>query len=100
MSIEAVPALGLMPGFPYEVWEAVAEGVRPTFADSYLAKAVVLDRVIWPHTRIAYDRLSEEPEALKAILACGYALGKTAPYGEPPIGRGRESPIPPHFEGA
>lgn len=83
MAIDATPALGLMPGFPYEVWEAVALAVRPPFADSYLARAAVNEKVIRPHTLIAYDRLHAEPYAISAIEREGYTLAKPLYFGHP-----------------
>ncbi len=61
---------------PLALWQAVAEAVRPTFADSYLARAVVIGRDLWPKTVIAYERLAHDAGASRAIKNLGYVLKK------------------------
>ena len=78
MDTELEPKLGLQSGFPLAVWTAVAEAVRPTFADSYLARAICEEGWVIPKTRIAYDRLRDEPAAVEAIEACGFRLKEPA----------------------
>lgn len=69
-----MPRLGLDRSMPLLLWQAVADAVRPTFADSYLARAVVVGRELWPKTTIAYLRLSRDPGAARAIKNLGYVL--------------------------
>ncbi len=75
------PALPLT--VPRSLWDAVAEAVRPTYADSYLSGAEVKGETLWPHTTIAYDRLMKEPFAVKAITDLGLRLVRPLPFADP-----------------
>ncbi len=68
---------------PLRLWQAVADAVKPTFADSYLAKAVVVDRDLWPKTTIAYDRLSRDGAARQAVKNQGFVLRAPVTGAEP-----------------
>lgn len=65
------------------LWDAVAEAVRPTFADSYLSGASQFFDRLLPHTVTAYERLKAEPWAMKAIADAGLKLSKPLPFGHP-----------------
>lgn len=82
MADDPKPKLGLDLSMPYPLWEAVAKAVRPSFADSYLARAVVVDNELWPKTTIAYDRLRQEGAAMRAIAKLGYVLKRPARNGK------------------
>lgn len=68
---------------PRALWDAIANDVRPEFADSYLSKAIVAGRTITPHTTIAYDRLRQHTWASKIIADLGFTLIKPLRFGHP-----------------
>ena len=57
----------LKPPVDSEVYEAVAKAVSPDFAFSYLIRASQRGAVIEPHTVTAWERLTENHYAMKAI---------------------------------
>ena len=66
-----------------ELWEAVADAVRPTFADSYLSGAIQIGRNVTPHTAIAYDRLTANEKAAQAMDGLNIKLVRPLPFGHP-----------------
>ncbi len=65
---------------PQETWDAIADAVRPTFADSYLSKAIQTGTRLTPHTTIAYDRLRKEPAAMAALHDLKIILIRPLPF--------------------
>ncbi len=66
-----------------ETWEAIAEAVRPTYADSYLSGASQLGTRLTPHTLIAYERLHKEPAAMAALRELKIILIKPLHFAHP-----------------
>ena len=77
----AEPQLALT--VPRKVWDAMANDVRPTFADSYLSGARVVGERITPHTMTAYLALTANKWAMKSLVDVGLQLIKPLRYGHP-----------------
>lgn len=61
---------------PLALWRAVADAAGASFADSYLARAVVVGRTIHTKTTIAAERLRMSRGASQAIRNMAYHVQK------------------------
>lgn len=57
----------LKPPVDADIYRAVANATSPDFAFSYLMKASQIGSVITPHTKMAWTRLMENREAMRAL---------------------------------
>ena len=65
----------------YDVWRAVADAVRPEFADSYLSGAAQIGNRITTHTIVAFERLQASKQAAAALDQMAITLIKPLPFG-------------------
>lgn len=67
----------------YGVWRAVADAVRPEFADSYLSGAVQIGKHVTTRTAVAYDRLIAHRQATAALADLDIKLVRCLPFNHP-----------------
>ena len=62
------------------VYQAVEEACGADYAFSYLIRARQIGTVIIPHTVVAWERLTQNPNAMHALRAVGCTLRKPEPW--------------------
>lgn len=65
---------------PRELYDAVEAATYEAFADSYLSGAVATDFRLIPRTQMAWSRIAENQNAMRALKFAGYVLVKPNPY--------------------